>query len=191
MYLFTVQENPNIEFIKKINKIIYNFLWGKRERIKRKSLVRSINEGGLGLIDVECKLKSVKAGWIKRLYNKKSSLRKYIEDILKINGIDFEYLLRSNIVKPNDPNVLKKFPKFYKEIICSFNECKSPHVSRNQLTENLWLNNFIKCKEKPLFLELWIKSGILYVKDMFTIDGIKDLNNITENLKSKRKDDCT
>lgn len=81
------------------------------------------NEGGLGLIDVECKLKSVKAGWIKRLYNKKSSLRKYIEDILKINGIDFEYLLRSNIVKPNDLIVLKKIPKFYKEIICSFNEC--------------------------------------------------------------------
>lgn len=190
LYLFTVLENPNIEFIKKLNKIIYNFLWGKRERIKRKSLVRSINEGGLGLIDVECKLKSVKAGWIKRLYNKESSLRKYIEDILKINRINFEYLLRSNIVKPNDLNVLQKFPKFYKEIICSFNECKSSHVSRKQLTENLWLNNFIKCKEKPLFLESWIKSGILYVKDMFTIDGIKDLNDITENLKSKRNYLC-
>lgn len=78
---------------------------------------------------MECKLKSVKAGWIKRLYNKKISLRKYIEDILKINEIDFEYLLRSNIVKPTDLNVLKKFPRFYKEIICSFNECKSPHVT--------------------------------------------------------------
>lgn len=32
LYLFTVLENPNIEFIKKLNKIIYNFLWGKRER---------------------------------------------------------------------------------------------------------------------------------------------------------------
>lgn len=70
------------------------------------------------------------------LYNKEISLRKYIEDILKINRIDFEYLLRSTIVKPNDLNVLQKFPKFYKKITCSFNECKSPHVSRNQLTEN-------------------------------------------------------
>lgn len=45
LYLFTVLENPNIEFIKKLNKIIYNFLWGKRERerIKRKSLVGSMN----------------------------------------------------------------------------------------------------------------------------------------------------
>lgn len=139
---------------------------------------------------MDCKLKSVKAGWIKRLYDKKSYPRKYIEDILKIDGIGFEYLLRSNIVKPNDLNILQKFPKFYKEIICSFNECKSPYLSRNQLSENLWLNNFIKCKEKPLFLESWIKSGILYVKDMFTIYGIKDLNDITENLKSKRNYIC-
>lgn len=106
LYLFIVLENLNIEFIKKLNKIIYNFLWGKRERIKCKLFVRLINEGGFGFIDVECKLKSVKVGWIKRFYNKESFFRKYIEDILKINGINFEYLLRSNIVKLNDLNVL-------------------------------------------------------------------------------------
>lgn len=54
----------------------------------------------------------------------------------------------------------------------------------------MWLDNFIKCKEKLFFLELWIKSGILYVKDMFIIDGIKDLNDIIENFKLKRNYLC-
>lgn len=45
-------------------------------------------------------------------------------------------------------------------------------------------------RKNPLFLESWIKSGILYVKGMFTIDGIKDINDITENLKSKRNFLC-
>jgi hypothetical protein len=84
----------------------------KRERIKRKSIIRQINKGGLGLTDLECKLKSIKAGWIRRLYNKENTLRKYINNILQTSGINFKYLLRSNIINPKDLNVLGKFPKF-------------------------------------------------------------------------------
>ena len=190
LYAFTVLENPSNEYIKSINRIIYNFIWGKRERIKRKSIIRQINEGGLGLTDLECKLKSIKAGWIRRLFDKKNTLRKYIDNILQSCGIDFEYLLRSNIINPNDLQVLEKFPKFYKEVLCSFNECKSTKQPRNLLAVNLWLNNSIKHKGQPLFLKSWARGGILYVKDMFTSEGIKDINTIKEIIDSKRNYIC-
>ena len=45
VYAFTVLENPDVDYIKNLNKIIYNFLWNKRERIKRNSLIRPVNEG--------------------------------------------------------------------------------------------------------------------------------------------------
>jgi hypothetical protein len=74
--------------------------------------------------------------------------------------------------------------------LCSFNECKSTKQPRNLLADNLWLNNFIKHKGQPILLKSWARSGILFVKEMFTNDGIKDINNIKENIESKRNYIC-
>ena len=39
------------EVIKEIDMRIFRFLWGKRDRIKRKSIINEIEKGGLKMID--------------------------------------------------------------------------------------------------------------------------------------------
>ena len=38
---------------KTINALHYRFLWGGSEKVKRKTVIGSIEEGGLGMIDTE------------------------------------------------------------------------------------------------------------------------------------------
>lgn len=53
LYTATILENPEQSFIKSIYKIIFSFIWGNRERIKRNTLIRNINEGGIGITDFQ------------------------------------------------------------------------------------------------------------------------------------------
>lgn len=74
LYTASILENPEQSFIKSINKIIFSFIWGNRERIKRNTLIRNINEGGIGITDFESKLKAIKASWVSKIIQNRSSL---------------------------------------------------------------------------------------------------------------------
>jgi hypothetical protein len=72
VYNALILPNPKPEFFKQVSKIIYNFLWRKRDRIKRNTLIGKIDQGGIGIEDIENKFQAVKASWIKRLVDKDS-----------------------------------------------------------------------------------------------------------------------
>ena len=41
--------------VKYMNKIIFSFLWSTKERIKRNTMIGTIEQGGIGIIDIESK----------------------------------------------------------------------------------------------------------------------------------------
>lgn len=49
------------DFLKKIKCSIFKFIWDKRDRIKRDTIIGKIEDGGVGLVDIELKLKAIKA----------------------------------------------------------------------------------------------------------------------------------
>ena len=53
--------------IKQIDQRIFKFLWGKRDRIKRKSIINKIQDGGLNMTDVKTQLIAIKAPWANRI----------------------------------------------------------------------------------------------------------------------------
>lgn len=59
-----VLENLGNDYFKKLNKLIFLFLWGNCECIKRYILICEIKEGGIGIIDLEIKIKVIKVVWI-------------------------------------------------------------------------------------------------------------------------------
>lgn len=65
-YNATILPSPPLKIIQQINKLIFNFLWSKKDRIKRKTLIGKENKGGINIIDIESKLKASKASWIPR-----------------------------------------------------------------------------------------------------------------------------
>ena len=53
--------------IQQITRILYNFIWGKRDRIKRNVLISRIEYGGINMLDVESHFLALKAAWIERI----------------------------------------------------------------------------------------------------------------------------
>ena len=55
------------KIIKEIDQRILKFLWGKRDRIKRKSIVNKLEDGGLNMIDLRSHISAIKAVWAARI----------------------------------------------------------------------------------------------------------------------------
>lgn len=69
-----------------------------------------------------------------------------------------------------------KLPLFYKEILCCFNECKRElHFEKRSpddiLQQPIWIKCNLVYKGNSVFFVNWIKSGILYIKDLFDDKG--------------------
>lgn len=50
----------NIIFGQTCKCSIFDFIWDERDRIKRYTIIGKIEDGGVGLVDIELKLKSYK-----------------------------------------------------------------------------------------------------------------------------------
>ena len=77
--------------IKEINQIIFRYLWGKRDRIKRKSTVNKLEKGGLNMIDLKSQISAMRASWASRIVTAPAdSLWSYLpKSYLRIFGDDY------------------------------------------------------------------------------------------------------
>ena len=95
-----------------------------------------------------------------------------------------------NFRKIESFNVIKRIPKFYQQVFTSYKSCKrikpiNKMTKIEMLSQPIWGNEYFKSKDKCLFLENWLKSGFIHVKDLFDTNG----NFITEEaLQEKLKD---
>ena len=66
-YLINLPRPPD-NFLEKITRAWFNFIWnGKRDEIKRKVMVKRIEDGGVGMIDLNSFGKALKLTWMKRI----------------------------------------------------------------------------------------------------------------------------
>ena len=68
IYVASILEYPDKNTIKLLNAKIFEFLWNKRDRIKRNTLIGPICDGGIKIVDIESKIKALKASRTKKLY---------------------------------------------------------------------------------------------------------------------------
>ena len=57
------------KIIKEIDQRIFKFLWGSRDRIKRKAIINKVENGGLSMIDLRSHICALKAAWTCRIIN--------------------------------------------------------------------------------------------------------------------------
>ena len=86
-YCASILNFPNSENVKTINRLIFSFIWGSRDRIKRNTLIGRPEQGGIGVVDIESKFKSLKASWVARLVEiyKETSTKIYTQFFIRFN----------------------------------------------------------------------------------------------------------
>ena len=52
LYVASFLPLPGENFIKGLSRNIFNLLWGTKDRIKRKTMIEKIADGGIGIVDI-------------------------------------------------------------------------------------------------------------------------------------------
>ena len=144
-------------------------------------------------MDIDSKLKALKAARVPRLLNSNSTISKIFKGILSnLNKtLTLPYILQFSEKSPDKLLRIDKIPLFYIQILVAFNECKKTQTldkitSSKLLQQPLWNNSLLLYKGQSLFFKTWINSGVLNLKDVIgdngkLIDIIKGFSNILEN----------
>ena len=143
-----------------------DFIWsGKNPKIKHTTLIGDYPDGGLKDVDIKAKLKSLKLGWLKRLYSEDFHPWKNIP--LKL----IEQSFNQNIFFPNlkiPPPAL--FPEFYKQILMYWSELsQTPLTAESVLKQHIWYNQFILVNNLPIRK---LFPFVLFISDIIDANGV-------------------
>ena len=165
-YLFINIPDPPPEFLKELDQLLLRFLWGgKTNRIKKKTICKSYEEGGLKMVDIYSFLATLKISWIKRLTDSFSSSSEWphlyplLSNIYKF-GFDYIQICIDKIDNPFWRDVLKHVKK-----LSGANreqELKTDDI----LDEPILHNANIKRGNKTIYLKEWETLGILKIRDL-------------------------
>ena len=169
VYPCTNLQTPD-RVIQEIEKLFFKFLWdGGNNKISKATIIQSIQDGGLKMVDFANKVKSLKIMWIKRaLINPQSSWKLMIDEYL--GDITFDTLIK---FKSNCETYTVKLPTFYKEIFQIWNQINNfePNSRMLILQETIWLNNKITVENKPFLWKEWWEKGIQTIDNLLDSEG--------------------
>lgn len=181
--------------VKNLNTLLYEFIWGKKDSIKRNVIINDVKHGGLQMLDVEALFSSVKASWVVRYLNASPDevwpivANKYFT----LLGDKF-LLFKLNCSDAKAFPILKQFPAFYREVYSSYNLSKCvthEFVIDTILDQPLWGNDYIKCKtidgnNTALLFKSWIESNLIKVGNLRFINGVLDDQFIFNKVRNHR-----
>ena len=170
--------NSSHMYIKAINKLLFNFVWkGKRDKIKRTTMMAERQDGGLNMPDFSIKDKAIKVSMLSKIIQPGNEKWKILPRYyLNMYGPNY-LVLTFNFPHPDRLPTELKIPQFYKQLIqawyCSkkLPSCR-PNDSRSIRESLIWGNKWITSKRnKPLWHKKLIDNNILYINDIFDAKG--------------------
>ena len=165
VYKMMVLPTLPIRYVKSIDSLIRDYIWGgKKAKIAYKNLQNSKEEGGLNLVNLVLKDKSLKATWHQILVSEKD----YATTVYKIMGkvILDEDIWRCTLL-PEDVKYLKIRVQFWEDVLKSWSSFNYYKNCRPE-TQLLWYNSHIRVQNKPFFWADAYKNGLKYVYQLFS-----------------------
>ena len=83
----------------RLKNMIFNFLWGKKDKIKRSVVTNKIDRGGLNMIDIDKFLLSLQAGWVKKITTHQGKWCDLFHMQLGQIGLDSNYIFKTTFRK--------------------------------------------------------------------------------------------
>ena len=157
------------DFIKRINKLLYSFIWKGKDKIKRTALINPYDEGGLKMPDVESMISAQRVLCIKKYLSSNPAGWKFFLDFY-LKRVGGKFLFHCNFDYTKLPVDL---PDFYKECLLvwtSQNEFNPSSLSEitNQV---LWNNKFICIESRSVYNKKLLEAGLVKIGDLYDERG--------------------
>jgi len=187
IYLLTMLPSPDPSLLKKLEQILFEFIWnGKNDRIKRSTLINDLDLGGINMININCLNKALKISWVKRLATQAGTWCSLITEglPLKPSESNTKYFLQANINHKD----LSRWVIFGKDCLwfeilsewCLYNYKKADKLYdvNDILNQTLWLNSCIRIANKPVLYKTWYESDIKFINDLVCKNRFKTIDDL-------------
>ena len=181
------------DIIKELKQCIYEFIWGRRDRVKRSVISNKQTNGGLNMTHIDSFLAALKAAWVTRLINTEGNWKNPLNYYLQKLNIPLNFLLRMNFQDIKRFPEIQKLPEFYQHVFVAFNNVKYMKTLKKMscyelLCQPIFGNELFKIDDKCLYFRSWLKSGIYYVRDLVGPTGEilsdKDMYNVISDKRN-------
>ena len=158
--------------IAQLEKVQKKFIWKNGNlNLKHTILCNEYEQGGLKNVDIFSKITSLQCSWVKRLYDDSFHAWKVIPLFLIKNHLGKNFVFHSNLsIKQN---VVKKFPKFYQEILTRWGKYLSspPNVLSAVASQFIWYNEYIKIDNNTIYNCYFSQKNLNHIGDLFENNG--------------------
>ena len=166
-YLFATITNPSESFIKELERVLYQFLWhGKRERIRRSTLIKEPLKGGVGMIDVATHIKALKITWIRRYVTNEGNWEAIASQIM---GTGVSLWLMGHTALRKKAALIGN--QFWREVLLSLTDFKETfRLDIDELSAcPIFFSNVTKFKNT--WIREWHEKGVRTLNDLLKRDG--------------------
>ena len=161
--------------LKRLNTMLYKFVWTNGKKINRDVLIQNYENGGLKMPDLFIMQQALAASWLQKLElceNEKFTCKwSIIPKVLLSRKGPYNMLLKldCNHKEMMKEEAYKVLPDIFKELINVVYRVKD-EVSVLAGNHMLWKNRMIIYKHKTLQYNNWIKQGIYLVEQVIDTD---------------------
>ena len=177
VYRLQVLPSPSKDILLKFKKIIQNFLWeGKRPKIAYSRLIRSYENGGLNLQDIELKDTAMKVKWAQLDRLQGNLMSELFKDMIPLKDQKWECNLTVKDVEKNfDNSIMTDILKAWARI-----NAHTPTGVTQVTQQVLWYNSLIKSNGKLLFYKKWAKLSIVKFEQLLSDTRLKTCQELIE-----------
>lgn len=169
-HLILTLPNPDHELIQKLDKALFNYLWGSDiHKIKKNTIIQDYNQGGLKMIDYKEFMLALKSTWIRRLLHSSPKWIHILEAEMNTSVSNLwsrgtEYTLKICKLIHNC---------FWKEVLLSWTKITDCQITIKELIpfEHIWYNPRIKINKASVFLKQYFNNGMICIIDLFDLNG--------------------
>ena len=159
-FVCSVLHTPD-KFANEVNKLIFDYVWKhKNPKVKKSTLIKSKEKGGLNMVDFTLFDKALKICWVKRLCSEGDQAWKLIP-LRLLSGIGGTLLFQCNY-DIKYLNLSVNLPLFYRDVISHWQELNNvvPSTKKDVGDQIVWNNRFIKINKASAYFRSWHQAGI-------------------------------
>ena len=144
------------EFTRKIDTLLFSFIWKGKDKVKHTVWINSIDKGGLKMPDIGLMISTRRVPYIKRYLPQEPAVWNFFFFDFHLKNVRGKFLFHCNF---SYPQLQIALPEFYKECL----EVQSSLGKANPLSvsEIIWNNNCFLCIDsKSIFNQRLINLRI-------------------------------
>ena len=110
--------------IKDVKQMVFEFIWGGKDKVKRSVLINCKSNGGYSMVDIDAFCTALKASWVTKLLHTGGKWKSILFHYLDRQGMSINYILRMNFQAVKSLPCITNLPVFYQMVFLGFNHVK-------------------------------------------------------------------